>query len=66
MASDDGEDDDETDPDEREHLNRILEELDLDREVDMDESKPVVTSEEARVGRFAIFKVCSFTYVSGI
>ncbi|KAK0439306.1 hypothetical protein EV421DRAFT_1905965 [Armillaria borealis] len=30
---------------------------DLDEEVDIDESKPVVTLEEARVGQFAIFKM---------
>lgn len=48
--------DDETDPDKRVYMNRILNELELDMEVDMDESKPKVMAAEAKVGQFAIFK----------
>ncbi|SJL04857.1 uncharacterized protein ARMOST_08228 [Armillaria ostoyae] len=50
-------DDDKTDPDERAYLDRVFDELELEMEVDMDESKPFVMAAEAKLGRFAIFKM---------
>ena len=56
-TSDDSKDDDESDPEESAYLERILDGLDLDREVNMDESRPAVTTTEAKVACFAIFKI---------
>lgn len=39
------------------YLNTFIRDVEQDLKVDMDESRPVVTEEEAKVGRYAIHKV---------